>query len=309
MKSLKHLQPNNWNIPLNSVLYDAEINRDNPTAIIIMIDQSGSMGFSTQKYKGEVKPYSEIVAEMVNDLLNELIGRCTKSEGVRDYFDICVLGYGGDSNESVEVLWEDGLEGEKWVSVSKLKANALYEKRSVSKSIRGIVKIVEEDVPYWFSPVANYGTPMGAAFQSAHNLIGEWIKNGHENSYPPVIINITDGMQTDVDNEQLINEAKKVQALNTKDGHTLVLNCHISGEGEQVLFPLNIEELADDQYSNRLFEMSSVMPSGYNYDISNLRADADVFQGYRGMAFNANMDALFNFIDIGTSGSTQKLTR
>jgi hypothetical protein len=308
MKSLKHLQPSNWNIPLNSVLYDAEINRNNPTAIVIMIDQSGSMGFSSQKYKGEMKHYSEIVAEMVNDLLNELIGRCTKSEGVRDYFDICVLGYGGKSNDSVEILWEDGLKGEKWVSVSKLKANALYETRTVSKSIRGKVKIVKEDVPYWFSPVANYGTPMGGAFQSVHRLISEWIKNGHENSYPPVVINITDGMQTDVDNEQLINEAKKVQALNTKDGNTLVLNCHISGEGKQVLFPLKNDELADDHYSNQLFEMSSIMPSGYNYDISNLRADADVFQGYRGMAFNANMDTLFNFIDIGTSGSTQKLT-
>ncbi len=309
MKSFKHLQPNDWNIPLNRVLYDAEINRNNPTAIVIMIDQSGSMGFSTQKYKGETKSYSEIVAEMVNDLLNELIGRCTKSEGVRDYFDICVLGYGGESNESVEILWEEGLTGEKWVSVSKLKANALYEKRSVSKSIRGIVKIVEEDVPYWFSPVSKYGTPMGGAFQSAYNLIGEWIKTGHENSYPPVVINITDGMQTDVDNEQLIVEAKKIQSLNTKDGHSLVLNCHISGEGEQVLFPLNIEELSDDEYSKRLFEMSSIMPSGYSNDISVIRADADVFQNYRGMAFNANLDTLFNFIDIGTSGSTQRLIK
>jgi len=309
MKSLKHLQPSNWNIPLNSNLYDAEINRNNPTAIIIMIDQSGSMGFSTQKYKGETKSYSEIVAEMVNELLNELIGRCTKSEGVRDYFDICVLGYGGQSGDKANVLWEGNLKGETWVSISKLKSNALFEKRIVSKSIRGNTKMVEENVPYWFKSVANYGTPMGNAFQMANKLLKEWIKNNHEDSYPPVVINVTDGVQTDCDEVQIVEEAKKVQSLNTKDGNVLVLNCHISGEGEQVLFPLKDNELPSDQYSKRLFEMSSIMPSTYDFDISNLRTDADVFQNYRGMAFNANMDALFNFIDIGTSGATQKLIR
>lgn len=306
MKSLKNLQPNNWNIPLNRITYDAEINRNNPTALLIMIDQSGSMGFAKQKYRGEEKTYAEIVAEMVNDLLNELIGRCTKSEGIRDYFDICVLGYGGKNGSEANVLWEGSLKDKSWVSVSALKLNAMYEKRMVSKSIRGNVKVVEEDVPYWFKPISNYATPMGKAFKMANNLISKWIKNNHEESYPPVLINITDGVQTDIDNTELIDEAKKIQALNTRDGHTLVLNCHISGDGKQVLFPLSDKELSTDEYSRRLFEMSSIMPDLYNIDISNIRKDKDVFKGYRGMAFNANMDSLFNFIDIGTSGSTQR---
>jgi hypothetical protein len=36
-------------------------------------------------------------AEFVSDVLinsNDLITRCSKSEGIRDYFDIGVLGYG-----------------------------------------------------------------------------------------------------------------------------------------------------------------------------------------------------------------------
>jgi uncharacterized protein YegL len=308
MRSLKNLQPKNWNIPLNKKQYDAEINRKNPSAIMIMIDQSGSMGFAKQKYKGEMQSYAEIVSDMINGLLNELIGRCTKSEGVRDYFNVCVLGYGGQSGTKANILWEGNLLGKDWVSISELKANASYEEKTIIRTIRGVNKPATIEVPYWFKPLAKHQTPMGSAFDKAHKLLGNWIQK-HEDSYPPVLINITDGVQTDCDDDTLVESAQKVQALNTKDGHALVLNCHISDEDErQVIFPLSDSELPDNEYSQRLYEMSSVMPASFNVDIARLRNDADTFINYRGMSFNTSVDALLNFIDIGTSGSTQRLS-
>jgi len=307
MKSLKNLQPVNWDIELNKIQYDAEINRKNPSAFIFMIDQSGSM--STKSfYKGEYKSLAEIVSDMINELLDELIGRCTKTEGVRNYFDVCVLGYGKNSYTS-EVLWEGNLKGKDWVNISDLKKNANYEKRMVVTTIRGKTKTEEKDVPYWFKPVSQSLTPMGHAFDKAHELLSNWIKDKrHENSYPPVVINITDGAQTDCNNDELIQKAQKVQALNTKDGHVLVLNCHLSNSANTTIkFPLSIDELTN-AYSKRLFKMSSVMPETFNQGIFKIRGDRDIFNNYRGMVFNANMDDLFNFIDIGTSGATQQLT-
>ena len=308
MKSLKNLQPKNWNIPLNKKQYDAEINRKKPSAIMIMIDQSGSMGFAKQKYKGEMQSYAEIVSDMINGLLNELIGRCTKSEGVRDYFNVCVLGYGGQSGTKANILWEGNLSGKDWVSISELKANASYEEKTIVRTIRGVNKPATIEVPYWFKPLAKHQTPMGNAFDKAHKLLSDWIQK-HDGSYPPVLINITDGVQTDCDDDTLVESAQKVQALNTKDGYALVLNCHISGKDDrQVIFPLSDNELPDDEYSQRLYEMSSVMPASFNVDIARLRNDADTFINYRGMSFNTSVDALLNFIDIGTSGSTQRLS-
>ena len=308
MKSLKHLQPQEWNIPLNDRLYDAEINRKNPTAIMIMIDQSGSMDFEKHKYKGKMQTYSHIVSDMINGLLNELIGRCTKSEGVRNYFDVCVIGYGGQSSTEANVLWEGNLAGKEWVSISELKENAQYEEQTITKTIRGKVKQSTVKIPYWFRPVANWKTPMGDAFSKAYDLLKDWIEE-HENSYPPVLINITDGIQSDYSDDELIEAAQRVQALNTKDGHVLVLNSHVSNEDEsQILFPLSEQELPTNDYSHLLYEMSSVMPESFNNAISDVRKDPDVFSGYRGMSFNTGMEALFNFIDIGTSGSTQRLT-
>lgn len=309
MRSLKHLQPANWHIELNETLYNAQITRTKPSALIFMIDQSASMGYGTQSHKGEMKTAAQIVADMINDMLNEIISRCTKAEGVRDYFDVCVLGYGGTNNTDADILWEGNLKDKEWVSLSELKANAMYENREVVKKIRGVEKKTCLDLPYWFKPMAKYGTPMGAAFEKAHSLLCGWIKkDGHEDSYPPVVINITDGGQTDCQANILINGAQKVQALNTRDGHVLVLNCHISNTSDSILFPLKKEELPGDSYSLSLFEMSSVMPNIFNADMANIRQDADIFSDYRGMGYNVNMNALFNMIDIGTTGATKQIT-
>ena len=72
--------------------YTKEINRKNPTCFLFVIDQSGSM--DERMGDGSIK--SEFVADVLNQTIAETIVRCTKADGVRDYFDIGVIGYGGD---------------------------------------------------------------------------------------------------------------------------------------------------------------------------------------------------------------------
>src|ERR1700730_127196 len=71
--------------------YSAEISRDNPTCLLFVIDQSGSMDekMATRKSK------AEFVADVLNKTIYTLVTNCTKSDGVRNYFDIGVIGYGG----------------------------------------------------------------------------------------------------------------------------------------------------------------------------------------------------------------------
>ena len=42
------------------------------------------------------KSKAEFVADALNRTLANLVTRCTRAEGVRDYFDVGVLGYGGN---------------------------------------------------------------------------------------------------------------------------------------------------------------------------------------------------------------------
>ena len=77
--------------------YSAEISRQQPTAVLFLLDQSASMQepFGGAEQTGDAAPSrARVLADTVNDLLQNLVLRCAKEEGVRDYFHVGVIGYG-----------------------------------------------------------------------------------------------------------------------------------------------------------------------------------------------------------------------
>ena len=73
-------------------MYSAQITRANPTCIILLIDQSGSM---SDPFSGDSsRKKADFVAEVVNHTLHDLVIRCTKTEEVRNYYHVSVIGYG-----------------------------------------------------------------------------------------------------------------------------------------------------------------------------------------------------------------------
>jgi hypothetical protein len=71
--------------------YSAEISRANPTCILILIDQSTSMGMRTEGSRSK----AAFLADVVNKTLYTLITTCSKADGVRDYFYLGVIAYSG----------------------------------------------------------------------------------------------------------------------------------------------------------------------------------------------------------------------
>ena len=72
--------------------YSAQISRTNPACILLLIDQSKSIdepfvGIFDQNKTG-------VVADAVNRLLQNIVLRSAKADGVRDYFHVGVIGYG-----------------------------------------------------------------------------------------------------------------------------------------------------------------------------------------------------------------------
>ena len=73
--------------------YQAEISRANPSCFLFLIDQSGSM--QDPFGSGEsAKKKADSVADAINRLLQNLVIKCAKEEGIRDFFHLCVIGYG-----------------------------------------------------------------------------------------------------------------------------------------------------------------------------------------------------------------------
>ena len=278
--------------------YTAQITRNTPTAFIFLVDQSVSMRRMTT-LNGEQVSLAEAVARIVNNQINELVLRCIKTTEVRHYYDIAVIGYGHE----VYSGWNGVLAGKDFVSPEELKSNP-FKKIIVKeeKRTRKGVTVKEVEKVQWLEARCDGSwTHLHQAFDRAKELLDRWMKEHHDKDcYPPTIINITDGAFTHATNEQLIQQANELKAMFTNDGNVLLWNIHITPDGQkQILLPIGKEEVKGDNYSELLYDMSSLLPSRYNQPISDIRGDS-VNTRHVAMSTNVDMSTLIQLMDIGT---------
>jgi hypothetical protein len=147
----------------------------------------------------------------------------------------------------------------------------------------------------WVEPVAIGSTPMCEALDLAGTICAEWIE-AHPHSFPPVVINMTDGVANDGDPARW---AERLTELATTDGRLLLFNASISTEaGGTVSFPASPDDLPSDE-AKGLFAMSSELPS-FMVDAA-ATAGHDVIEGARGFVHNADVSSIVSFLRIGTA--------
>ncbi len=272
--------------------YTAEVSRANPSAFVFLIDQSKSM--EEPFGGGQGKRKADGVSDAINRLLQNLVIKCAKGEGINDYYVIGVIGYGG----KVQPAFGGALAGKFLVPISEVANNPTRVEERTKKVDDGAGGLVDQTIkfPVWLEPVMDNGTPMGEAFKMAHQLLQTWIAN-HPDSYPPIVINITDGEY----NNDPTQEAQALAGLSTSDGNTLLFNCHISGHAAApIVFP-NSDAGLPDAWARKLFELSSLLPQSMSN--SAIGEGFPIGVDARGFAFNADLVDLIRFLDIGTRPS------
>jgi hypothetical protein len=154
------------------------------------------------------------------------------------------------------------------------------------------------EMPIWIDPVAEGGTPMCHVLHYAHGILSGWIGQ-HMESFPPIVIHITDGESQDGD---AVPYADAVKALATRDGHVLLFNCHLSMmAADPVMFPSG-PQMLPDPLARTLFQMSSLLPESM---FRSAVSEGHPLQPMaRGIAFNADMVVLLKFLDMGTRAAT-----
>ncbi|CAA7622388.1 hypothetical protein [Magnetospirillum sp. UT-4] len=281
--------------------YSQDISRDRKGLFLFMVDQSRSMNKEFCRDKsGRAVSRAEVVATALNGTLEELVNRCMRDEGVRDYFDVGIIGYGRINRP--EFCWQGALAGRRLVPIVEVANHAEIEEVEIETEMRGQVLVERLSVSRWLKPVGVDSTPMRAAFQLAQATIEEWIR-ANPHSFPPVVINITDGMANDVNSDQeLLAAARGLSGLGTSDGNVLLINCHIAGGDEApVLFPASPSELPRDPYARLLYDMSSELSARHRSVICEVfERDLERTSAIRGLAFNADAMALLKLLDIGT---------
>ncbi len=273
-------------------MYTAEISRDNPSCFQFLIDQSTSMEDAVSA-RDDHQPKADGVADTMNRWLQELSIKCAKSDGVRDYYHVGVLGYG----KRVGPCVNGSGPGKEMVPVSEIAENPARLEERTKKIPDGAGGLLDQTIrfPVWFDPVAEGGTPMCRAAGEAERILTEWL-TVHPGCFPPIVIHITDGEATDGDPRERL---QALTNLSSSDGNVLLFNIHLSDNpnANSVTFPDSVEELPDE-YSKMLFESSSPLTP-------TMRALAkehgfNPSESARSFVLNADIVLLVQAIDIGT---------
>jgi hypothetical protein len=278
--------------------YSAEISRTNPTCFLFLIDQSLSM---EEPFGGESgnKKKADGVADAINRLLQTLVLRCAKSEGVRDYFHVGVVGYGS----RVGPAFGGPLAGERLAPISEIANKPLRLEQRLRKVDDGAGGLVDQTIkfPVWFDAISDGSTPMCEALKLGKAIVGEFIQRV-PSCFPPLVVNITDGEANDGNPER---PASELRDLHSSDGPVLLFNVHLSSiRSQPIEFPDAEKDLPDD-YARMLFRMSSPLPSRMSEAASKdgLRVTANS----RGFVFNADLVSVIRFLDIGTRVDAKNL--
>jgi hypothetical protein len=269
--------------------YRGEISRASPTAIVVVIDQSTSMGHTLST--GQTK--SSFLADVLNKTLYTIITNCSKADGVRDYFHIGIIAYGGDSarNGFCGRLGQEPLQ-----PVSGIAEMPLRVETRTKTLVGPNDRVIEQSIkfPIWFEPRSRGKTATCAGLNAAIDIVKAWC-SAHPNSFPPTVLHITDGHPTDGNPEPV---ADRLKSLGTEDGRCLLFNLHVDvGDGPALIFP-NDERVLKDRFDKTLFRMSSVLPP-HAFQAAKSKG-YDIRPGARAFVFNAGIEAIVDFFDIGT---------
>ncbi|MBO5806174.1 MAG: VWA domain-containing protein [Tidjanibacter sp.] len=274
-------------------MYSAQITRQHKGAILLLLDLSGSMA-ERVVFEGRSMTKSQALAEAVNSLIQECINRSRRERSTADYFDIGIVGYAAD--EATSLLKNS------WQSIVALDntptpTQSLRLRRTLPDG-RSVETIVERRC--WIEPEAKGRTPMGKAFQLARRMCQSWCCK-HPDSFPPIVINITDGEATDATAEEIGALAQSLRSLSTNDGNLLLMNIHLASEHdtptEPLRFPNEGTPLPNNRHAQLLYNISSPLPELYNAAIEELTHTPPP---YRAICYNASLDELVGLLAIGS---------
>jgi hypothetical protein len=284
--------------------YARRLSRQYPGLFVLLLDQSGSM-------IEQVPSYNRSKADIATSALNNIIHEMIKNAGFDDYDPgtrkkyayISIFGY----SDSVYPLLTKTGEPVDIATLAERPRGIAPVSREIHKGSEVLHRT--EKLPYWIEPYAQGRTNMVLAFQRAKEVVQHWLSSPplerwqapHSECFPPIVINITDAQHNSSGNP--VREAQEIQRLSSREGNTLVFNCHFTRDGgSPYVFPNNpndVRRLDTVGLAAMMYDMSSIIPEPLRDDASRV-SGSPLAPGARCFAYNANPDVLIKFLRWGT---------
>lgn len=279
-------------------MYSAQITRQHKAAFVILLDRSGSMAEQIS-FEGRKMTKAEALAEVVNSLIEEIVFRCHRERYVGNYFDIAIIGYSGDCAKN---LLGSGFRSIVDVNAMDTPTFNKYICRTLPSGEK-LHSVVERR--RWIEPEAEGKTPMGSALRMARRLVGSWCRK-HPESFPPIVINITDGEATDSSHDEIRSIANAIKSCATNDGSTLLMNIHLAESSHSTTpslrFPTEGDTAPGNRHAQLLYDISSTLPALYNKTIASENSTP-----HRAICYNTSLSELVGLLAIGTISMEQMI--
>ena len=240
-------------------LYDAELTASNPGLIVFLIHQSEP--FPSNNRLQNIGRQLDDAFTMTNLTINQLANAIPHG---RDYLQIAVIRY----DEIVDTAWKGKLaERSIWTISDIVKHPQRREQRTklIYDGVGGLLQ-TQIELPIWIEAIYNQRAPMNEAMSYTLDLVSEWI-SGHPESFPPVIVHITDAQPTDGDPRKL---AEALRSLQTVNGRVIQLNCFLDRYSNESAIFLDQADILSNDFAKLFFEMSSPLPKAWLERITTL---------------------------------------
>ena len=269
-----------------------------PWLLVVMVDGSHSM---SADWGGSKRPMSGFVEQAVNQLLFDMaLNYSTSGEAdesaLKDRIHLRLLVYSGEGDvddpiplpQGSNYLCASGDDG--WVqNYSDL------HNYSLSNSTA--------EIPRWLEIAPNGRTPMLMAFRTARSVVEQHISD-YPNSFPPVVLNISDGEPTDcgepIDWELLVSECDSIRSLGSEGSRPIICNVHLDpiGQDSPSLYPAEPPRVSGVE--SGLWLASSKIPEHMAPLVPGVPADADRTNERRFFVFNSDLICFHEFLNFST---------
>ena len=241
--------------------YRQVVSPDTPLLVVIAIDQSGSMN-EAFTHCSMILSKSEVASMIASSIIEELVARSYHTDKSRHYFDLSVLGY---SRCDVYPL----------LCNSCHPVPAVIFENSRPELIRRTIEYITPDnhlrlVPEayyeWIKPKAAGPTAMLEMLDSVYDIVSDWCEcRQNHRSFPPIVINITDGLD-DLEFTNLhYQKSNRIKELGTDDGKMVFINvCIDSCPREERLYFPSEKDIKPSHNAAMLARMSSRLPALFN---------------------------------------------
>ena len=266
--------------------YNLKWSPNHPGHIVYLIDYSGSMGWEENKRINKLLDILSVVCDrlIANDSMNAPLDNGAT---------VSMFGY---NSEVFDLFFGDFKKLDQYLDTQ----SPLFKDNPKAK-------------PQW-------QTYMADAFDSARRDIEQWIEKQKQSGKPipaPIVINITDGIPEEGDNDpnhtkamaRAKTAAQKLMDVSVPDGNVLLFNIHIMEGGNPLVFPSSRPSNPNHPEQQFLFDISSQL----NEDQIACARGKQIDEAQHGSRFMAtslsDYNKLLRLIEFGSTVSQLSNTR